>query len=267
LDTGGPHEWLGSLSLSVKKLSSKYPDVLISRQEDRRNPHIEDIEKTIGEDLRSRLLNPHWIEGMKKENYAGARMRDYGGENMWAWQVTVPFAVDETKWEQVYEVYVEDKYDLDLKEFFDKNNPWAMQSISARMLEAIRKEYWDASEEIKKRLAVEYTMSVIEKGVACCHHTCNNPALNQMVVNIIFLPGILSPELVNQFKVVISKAAGMSLEEAIEKRKALHEKLAQVTEEIRQEEKAIETKEPEKKQEEKIVKGKKPKKNKSKATR
>ena len=116
---------------------------------------------------------------------------------------------DDTKWEQVYEVYVEDKYDQNLKEFFDKSNPWAYQSINARMLEAVRKEYWDAPEKIKKNLAVEYAMSVIEKGAACCQHTCNNPALTQMVVNIISLPGMLSPELVNEFKAVMSKAVGM----------------------------------------------------------
>ncbi len=260
LDNDDVFAYLGGLSLAVKKVAGKYPDVLISDQKDPDFAHIEDIERTIGEELRARYLNPKWIEGMKKENYAGARAMGGFVENMWGWQVVTPFAVDKTKWEQVYEVYVEDKYDLDLKEFFDEHNPWAMQSISARMLEAIRKEYWDAPEEIKKRLAVEYTMSVIEKGVACCHHTCNNPALNQMVVNIISLPGILSPELVNQFKMVISKAAGMSLEEAVQERKILQKKLAQVTEEIRQEEKVMETKEPEKKQEEKMVKGKKPEK-------
>ncbi len=164
---------------------------------------------------------------------------------MWGWQVTAPFAIDKTKWEQVYEVYVQDKYDLGLKEFFDEHNPWAMQSINARMLEAIRKKYWNAPDQIKKDLAKEYAISVIAKGVACCEHSCNNPALNQMVVNIISLPGLLSPELVNQFQAIISKATGMSLEEAVKKRQGLQEKLAKVTEEIREEEKVIKSK-PEK---------------------
>ena len=165
---------------------------------------------------------------------------------MWGWQVVTPFAIDETYWEQAYEVYIEDKYSLGLKEFFDEHNPWARQSISARMLEAIRKKYWEATEEIKKNLAKEYAISVIEKGLACCDHTCNNPALNQMVANIISLPGLLSPELVNQFQAVISKAMGMSLEETVDKRKALQEKLAQVTKDIQQEEKVVESKKLEK---------------------
>jgi cobaltochelatase CobN len=245
MDNDDVFQYLGGLSLAVKRVSGEYPDVLISRQEDRRKLRIEDIEKTIGEELRARYLNPEWIKGMKKENYAGAREIDKFVEYMWGWQVTAPFAIDKTKWEQVYEVYVQDKYDLGLKEFFDEHNPWAKQSINARMLEAIRKKYWNASDQIKKDLAKEYAISVIAKGVACCEHNCNNPALNQMVVNIISLPGLLSPELVNQFQAIISKATGMSLEEAVKKRQGLQEKLAKVTEEIREEEKVIKSK-PEK---------------------
>ena len=246
MDNDDVFQYLGGLSLAVKKVSGEYPDVLISDQKNPDAAHIEDIERTIGEELRARYLNPKWIEGMKKENYAGAREMSRFVEFMWGWQVTTPFAIDKTKWEQVYEVYVEDKYDLDLKEFFDENNPWAMQSISARMLEAIRKKYWDAPEKVKRKLAVDYTMSVIEKGIACCDHTCNNPALNQMVVNIISIPGLLSPELVNQFQAVVSKSMGMDLEEAVDKRKALQENLAQVIKEIQQEEKVVEGKKPEK---------------------
>ncbi|MBE9503109.1 MAG: cobaltochelatase subunit CobN, partial [Proteobacteria bacterium] len=246
LDVDGVYGSLGALSLAVKKVRGEYPDVLLSIQGNPDAAYIEDIERTIGEELRARYLNPKWIEGMKRENYAGAWQMNKFVEYLWGHQVTIPFAIDETKWEQVYEVYVQDKYDLDLKEFFNKNNPWAMQSISARMLEAVRKKYWDAPEEIRKNLAKEYAIVVIENGIACCDHICDNPALNQMVVNIISLPGMLSPELVNQFQAVLSKASGMSLEDAQEKRKVLQGKLAKVTEEIRQEEKVVQGREPDK---------------------
>ena len=93
----------------------------------------------------------------------------------------MPSAIDKAKWEQTYEVYVEDEYGLELKEFLNKMNPWGDQSITARMLEAIRKDYFKADDEIRKKLAVEYAASVVENGPDCCEHTCNNPLLNQMV--------------------------------------------------------------------------------------
>ncbi len=75
------------------------------------------------------------------------------------------------------------------------------------------------------KLSVDYAMSVVEKGIACCHHTCNNPILNQMVVNIISLPGIMSPEMVEKFKLAIEQAMGKALAEQVKARKELQKKL------------------------------------------
>jgi cobaltochelatase CobN len=123
MDNDDVFQYLGGLSLAVKSVSGAYPDVLVSQQADMDHIYTEDVEKTIGKELRSRYLNPEWIQGMKKENYAGAReMADFV-ENMWGWQTTTPFAVDGAKWEQVYEVYMEDKYGLDLKRSLTNTTP------------------------------------------------------------------------------------------------------------------------------------------------
>ena len=225
MDNDDVFQYLGGLSLAVKKESGQIPDTLITMQRIPDRVGIEDVARTIGRELRTRYLNPKWIEGMKKEDYAGAREMSKFVEYMWGWQVTVPYSVDKAKWEQTYEVYVEDKYGMGLKDFFNKANPWAYQSITARMLEAVRKNYWKADEKIRKKLAVEYSLNVIEKGVACCDHTCNNPILNQMVVNIISLPGVMSPEMVERFKLAIEQAMGKALAEQVEARKELQKKL------------------------------------------
>ncbi|MEA3386701.1 MAG: cobaltochelatase subunit CobN, partial [Thermodesulfobacteriota bacterium] len=136
-----------------------------------------------------------------------------------------PKTIDRAKWEQTFAVYVEDKYGMDIQEFFNRENPWAYQSMTGRMLEAIRKEYWDADEETRKKLAVEYVMSVINKGVACCDHTCNNPLLNQMVVSIVSIPGVMSPVIVEEFKIAVEKAAGKDLAEQVKTREQLLSRL------------------------------------------
>jgi cobaltochelatase CobN len=227
MDNDDMFQYLGGLSLAIKKESGETPDtrVILQRIPDRVN--LEDLPMTIGRELRTRYLNPKWIEGMKKEKYAGAREMSKFVEYMWGWQVTVPDSIDKTKWEQTYEVYVEDKYGLDIKIFFNRENPWSYQSITARMLEAIRKNYWRADDTTRKKLAVEYAINVVEKGVACCDHTCNNPLLNQMVVNIISLPGIMSPEMVEKFKLAIEQAMGKALAQQVANRKNLQKRLNQ----------------------------------------
>ena len=236
LDNDDMYAFLGGLSLAVKKESGDYPEVLVANIKDKKNLTLDDLPKAIGKALRTRYLNPKWIEGMKKEGYAGARDMRYFVENLWGFQVTTPFAVDKTDWEQIHDVYIEDKYGMDLKEFFDNNNPWAQQSIAARMLEADRKGYWQPPEEIKNNLAKTYVISVIEKGVACCEHTCNNPMLQQFVANIISLSGLLTTEQLEQFKMQLAKATGKTQEENEAEIKRARESLIKTIKEIQKNE-------------------------------
>jgi cobaltochelatase CobN len=59
------------------------------------------------------------------------------------------------------------------------------------MLEAIRKGYWDPSEDVKTNLAELYQKSVEEYGVTCCHHTCGNPLFQDYQQGIV---SALAPE-------------------------------------------------------------------------
>ncbi len=225
LDNDDVFQYLGGLSMAVRLESGATPETLITQQQKPGQVGVEDMAKTLGREMRSRYLNPKWIKGMQKEEYAGAREMAHFVEYLWGWQMTTPEKVDAAKWQQSYEVYVEDKYGLELKKFFDQANPWSYQSITARMLETVRKGYWQADDKVQQKLAVEYAVSVVEKGVACCEHTCNNPLLNQMVVSIISLPGVMSPEMVEKFKLAIEQAAQKSLAKQVTDRKKLQKQL------------------------------------------
>jgi len=230
MDNDDMYMYLGGLSLAIRDLSGQAPQTFIADQRTLGQVSLEPLAKFIGQEMRARYLNPKWIEGMKGENYAGAKaMSDYV-EYLWGWQVTTPEAVSERSWEQTYEVYVEDKYDQGLKEFMNEHNPWSYQSLTARMLETTRKGYWQADEAVQQKLAVEYALNVITKGVACCDHTCNNPQLNQMVLNIISLPGVLSPELAAEFKLAVEEAGQKSLEEMVVDRLGLLKHLGEIRE-------------------------------------
>lgn len=226
LDNDDMFQYLGGLSMAVRKESGKVPETLITQQQKKGRVQVEDMGKTLGREMRSRYLNPKWIEGMKGEGYAGAKaMADYV-EYLWGWNMTTPEKVDAAKWQQTYEVYVQDKYNLDMEKFFKQSSPWAFQSITARMLEVNRKGYWKPDQKVLETLAARYAQSIIQKGIACCDHTCNNPLLNQMVVSIISIPGVLSPDLVAQFKLAVDQMAKQPLENQAADRKALLEKLA-----------------------------------------
>lgn len=94
------------------------------------------------------------------------------------------------------------------------------------MLETSRKGYWQPDQQVLDTLAAQYATSVVQKEIACCDHTCNNPMLNQMVVSIISISGVLSPELVAQFKLAVEKMAQKTIQDQVEQRQKLLYQLA-----------------------------------------
>jgi len=185
MDNDDMFQYFGAMALAVRDLSGETPEMYISDLRSVGDVEMKSLEGSYRLELRARYFNPKWIEGMMEYDYAGAREMDHFVEYMWGWDVSMPEMVSEEDWNRVYDVYVTDKYDLGIEEFFDQNNPYAYQSMTARMLEAARKDYWHPTEDVKTELAEQYEESVEEYGVTCCHHTCGNPLLKSYMEGII----------------------------------------------------------------------------------
>lgn len=67
-----------------------------------------------------------------------------------------PDSVNNAQWQEFVEVYVNDKYDMQMKEFFEKNNPYALAQMVERILEAERKEYFQTDEATLEKLTETY---------------------------------------------------------------------------------------------------------------
>ncbi|RJS70735.1 cobaltochelatase subunit CobN, partial [ANME-2 cluster archaeon] len=185
--------YFGGLGLAIRSLTGETPDMYINNLRDPNDPKVETLSHFMNRELRTRYLNPKWIEGMMEHGYDGSRYMAQFTEDLWMWNVATPDLVTDDMWNQVYDIYVQDP---EMQDFFESNNPYAQQAITARMLEAARKKdsegnpYWDATPEVIKSLVKEYAESVAENGVTCCHHTCANPFLDKFVRGIISVPGV-----------------------------------------------------------------------------
>lgn len=186
VDNDDVYQYMGGIAMAVRTVTGETPSLYVTDARDKsQDGKVEPLKSFFSRELRSRYYNPKWIEGMQGQGYSGAREMDKFVEHLWGWDVTVPDLVSETMWNEAYDVYVNDKYEMGLQEFFDENNPYAYQVITARMLEASRKDYWHPNEEMKQHLAAEFEASEIEYGVTCCHHTCGNLLLREYMVGII----------------------------------------------------------------------------------
>lgn len=182
LDNDDFFQALGGMAMAVRHVDGASPDVMITNLADPGNTRQESLNKFIGREMNARYLNPKWIEKMLDEGYAGARMIGQVADNMWGWQVTTPEAIDAQKWEDWMDTYVNDRYDLDVKERFAKaGNTYAYQTMLARMLEVIRKNYWKPDEQRLQQLVTEYLKTSEETGLSCADNVCGNEALVDFV--------------------------------------------------------------------------------------
>ena len=202
--------WAASRAPSAISTASRRSSV-VTNTRDPGKPEMSSIDEFIGTEFRSRYVNPTWIEGMKKEGYAGAgAMREFV-EYLWGWDATVTETIDDAMWQETFEVYVRDKHGLDLAQFFDEKSPFAYQDITARMLETARKGYWQADEETRATLVREYLESVAEHGVGCSDNTCGNPRLLEYVVEQARAANVPAPD-VAAFVAAVEQATGGRLD-------------------------------------------------------
>lgn len=207
LDNDDMFMYMGGLAAAIRNVDGKSPEMVVTNTRDPGKPEMTSLDKFIGTEFRSRYVNPTWIEGMKKEGYAGAgEMRSFV-EYLWGWNATVPELVDNAMWQETFGVYVEDKHHLGLKEFFETKSPFAYQDMTARMTETVRKGYWKADAATQKKLLTEYVESVNAHGASGSEVTSGNPRLTKYVMEQGKLAGIPVPAL-EGFERAMEKAMG-----------------------------------------------------------
>lgn len=177
LDNDDFFMYAGGLVQAIRHLDGKSPELMVADLQKLGNEKMTPIARFMGMEFKNRPMNPEWIKGMMAEGYAGAHeMRDHL-ENLWGWQVTVPEAVGQEKWNETFETYVVDKNRLGLEAFFEKSSPSARQDMVARLLETVRKGHWQPNEAVRGRLASEFVKSAQQHGMSCVSFVCQNPGL------------------------------------------------------------------------------------------
>ncbi len=164
LTTDHPYQNLGGIALAVRAIDGETPQLWISNLRDPNQVKMQKADALLREENRTRYWNPKWIEGQMEEGYNGAAFVSETIENLWGWDVMSPDMVSDSMWEEFKAVYVDDKYNLGTEAWFAEENPYAYQALVGRMLETIRKGYWNASEETTKQLAEKYQQFVNDFG-------------------------------------------------------------------------------------------------------
>ncbi|NQZ20620.1 MAG: cobaltochelatase subunit CobN [Colwellia sp.] len=156
LSTDDPFEYFGALSLAVRNIDGKSPDMVVANLRDAKNSKAEDASLFLAKELRTRMFHPRWIKELQKEGYSGAVSLASKMDNFFGWQVVAPNLIRNDQWDEYMDIYVNDKLAIGLDEWFKEINPAAFARMMERMLEAERKDYWQADPVRLKQLVEQY---------------------------------------------------------------------------------------------------------------
>ncbi|MCY4429977.1 MAG: cobaltochelatase subunit CobN [Rhodospirillales bacterium] len=200
------YEFMGGLSMAVRHVTGEDADAYFNDFRNMNRPRMTDLNETVWTEARATVLNPAYIGEMQEGGASSAEHFAETFRNTYGWNVMKPAAIDDALWDGLYEVYVEDRYDLQVQEFFRRENPYALQEMTAVMLETVRKGYWEATDEQIAVLSQLHARLVDEFEAGCSGFVCDNVLLAS------FIAENLPADLAGTYQDTLQRAQSPSVE-------------------------------------------------------
>ena len=177
------YEFMGGMNLAVRNVTGKDPDAYLSDYRNRNNVRMQEVKEAIGVESRTTIFNPAYIKEKMKGEAGAANTFAEIVQNTYGWNVMKPKAIDKQMWDEIYNVYVKDKFNLGMQDYFEKQNPAALEEMTAVMLETVRKGMWQASEQQVADIAKLHTDLVNKYKPSCSGFVCDNAKLRQFIAS------------------------------------------------------------------------------------
>lgn len=111
------YEFMGGMNLAVRNVTGKDPDAYLADYRNHSNMRMQEVKEAIGIEGRTTIFNPAYIKEKMKGGASSASTFAEIVTNTYGWNVMKPKAIDKEMWDEIYNVYVKDKYHLGTKEF------------------------------------------------------------------------------------------------------------------------------------------------------
>jgi len=142
----------GGMTAAARHLSGKRVEAYYG---DTRTPSQVEV-RTLAAELRrvvtTKLLNPAWIEGMKRHGYKGAGDIAKRVGTVYGWEASTG-EVDDRIFDEIAKTFV---LDPENRAFFKEANPFALEEIGRRLLEAECRGLWNPDPEVSEGLRDAY---------------------------------------------------------------------------------------------------------------
>ena len=138
LDSDDYYQFEGGMTAAVEQASGIRPRVYHNDHSRPERPVIRTLEEEVGRVMRSRVVNPKWIDGVKRHGYKGAFEIAATVDYMFAFAATTG-AVRTHHFDLAFDAYIGDE---NTRAFIRDNNPAALRDIADRFREAAARGLW-----------------------------------------------------------------------------------------------------------------------------
>ena len=138
-DSDDYFQFHGGMVASIRALTGNQPKAYFGDSSRPDAAQVRDLKEEALRVYRSRVINPKWIESIKRHGYKGGLELAATVDYIFGFDATAQIAPD-----FIYEGLAE-HYALssEMRQFFEASNPWALNAIAERLLEAAKRELWE----------------------------------------------------------------------------------------------------------------------------
>lgn len=138
LDSDDYYQFQGGMTNAVTVLRGEAPAVYHSDHANPSLPKIRTLKEELNRVVRTRVLNPKWIQAMQQHGYKGAFEMSASIDYLFAYDATTNL-IDDYQYERVTDALVFDEVN---QQFLRDNNPHALEEMAERLLEATQRGLW-----------------------------------------------------------------------------------------------------------------------------
>ncbi len=128
----------GGMIATIRSLTGQQPRHYFGDTQNPARPAVRDLKEEALRVFRSRVINPKWLESIQRHGYKGGLELTATVDYLFGYDATAQ-VVDDWMYEKVAETYALDAH---MQQFFAENNPWALNAIAERLLEAAQRGLW-----------------------------------------------------------------------------------------------------------------------------
>jgi cobaltochelatase CobN len=146
-DSSDYFEFHGGLVAAVTSISNTAPRSYFGDSSDPSRPGIRTLQGEALRVYRSRVVNPKWLSAIQRHGYRGGLEMASTVDALFGFSATAGIVTD---W--MFEGVAENFADGEAQRFLQRDNPWALNAIVERLLEAEQRQLWNPKPETLKRL-------------------------------------------------------------------------------------------------------------------